>query len=269
MKTLLIDAGNSSLKWAMLDGDMLLKQTSIGYADRTPVQVIKEVLKAHQGDCNSLLMVTVLGRDFVSKTKGLAADNSIDFNNIESKQELAGIKNAYLQAHKLGADRLVGMIAAYDLLKVSNSENKAFIVIDSGTATTVDAVNKDGEHLGGVIMPGLNLCTDSLLKNTKLLPLWNKAYQDFKPDCFCKETTQAIASGSLIGLAGAIDGICLKMEKEMLVNEYKQKVGINKIICGGNANKLIPHLGLDYQLQDDLLMQGLKVIHNGFLVPTQ
>jgi type III pantothenate kinase len=262
MKTLLIDAGNSSLKWAFLDGDTLTTHVSVQYADdKAPIDVFKNILALHKSSFNEVLMVTVLGEKFTKKAQKISTQYQISFNNIESIQQLGGITNAYIEPQKLGADRFVVMIASQHLINSSNKINKAFIVVDSGTATTIDAVDQQGRHLGGVILPGLHLCTNSLLDNTELLPLFNEASKHFSANCFSKETSQAIASGCLLGLAGAIDGICNRMEKEIIGSDLNKDQQLDRIICGGNANHLMPYFQLDYQLQENLVMQGLKLIN--------
>ncbi|MEE9327588.1 MAG: type III pantothenate kinase [Cocleimonas sp.] len=261
MKTLLIDVGNSSLKWALCDGDTLSAQVPIQYADKTPIDVFKDILELHKSVCDEVMMVTVLGVKFAQQAKELGAQYQFSWNNIESIRQLGGITNAYIEPQKLGSDRFVGMIASQYLVNSSDQTNKAFIVVDSGTATTIDAVDQQGKHLGGVILPGLHLCANSLLDNTELLPLFNEASKTFSANCFSKETSQAIASGCLIGLAGAIDGICNRMEKEIIDNDQNKEQRLDKIICGGNAKHLMPYFQLDYQLQENLLMQGLKVIN--------
>lgn len=264
MKTLLIDAGNSSLKWALLEGDTQTTQVPVQYADKPPIDVFKDILEIHKHVCDVVLMVTVLGKKFITQAKSLSALYQISLNNIESVRQLGGITNAYKETHKLGADRFVAMIGSNQVINSlthnSIGSNKAFIVVDSGTATTIDAVDQQGKHLGGVILPGLHLCTNSLLDNTELLPIFNESSKVFTADCFSKETSQAIASGCLIGLAGAIDGICNKMSKEMLGRDQNKKQ-LDKVICGGNAKHLMPYFRQDYQLHENLVMEGLKLIN--------
>ena len=254
MKTLLIDAGNSSIKWALSSttSSSLTKQQRVYYANKPAVECLGAVLKQVLSDCDSLVIVSVLGDNFIKQAENLATRSSISFKNISSQEELAGVRNAYTETHKLGADRFVGMIAAHHLSK------SATIVIDVGTATTIDAIDKSGQHLGGLILPGSKLCADSLLKNTAQLSEFNDAEVQ-APVLFSKETTQAISSASVFGLAGAIDSICEKMEAE-INNNSKQE--ISRILCGGGAENLLPFMQGDYQHHDDLLMIGLQKLVN-------
>ena len=253
MNTLLIDAGNSSLKWAVLKKDgSLTTQEKVFYADKTPLQCFENLINKQSQQCNALLMVSVLGSDFAKNVEALTAKASMQFYSVKSQKKLAGLKNAYAEPHKLGADRFVAMIAAYHL-----GNKEACIVIDAGTATTIDAIDANGQHLGGLILPGIQLCSSSLLENTALLPLWNKDDETFTPELFSKETSQAIASASVIGLAGAIESICSKMANELLVDSSQP---IKRILCGGDAEAILPFMESDYEHQKDLLMIGLKTI---------
>ena len=274
MKTLLIDAGNSHLKWAMLSDDeisgdkALSEQISISHQYELPIEVFEKIVTANK-DGHAIIMVSVLGGTFSRAAKKIALEQQMEFIEVTSEKELSNIKNGYKDPTKLGADRFVGIISAYHMHNTSTNDKHACIIIDSGTATTIDAVDKNGKHLGGVILPGLNLCSDSLLENTELLGLWGNEANKFTPECFSTETTQAIASGCLLGHAGAIEHICNMMEQELIkksrdANENKEdkeeKVEVKRVICGGAAESLLPYMEDKYDLQQNLLMLGLKVI---------
>ena len=270
-KKLLIDAGNSSLKWALLEvhpptfkGCLSSKMHSVLYAEKSPRDVFKDVLAMQQiSDIDTVVMVSVLGDDFSYSSKELCTQYSLELALVKSTAQLAGITVAYNQPHKLGADRLVAMIAARHL-----ANNHACIVVDAGTATTIDAVDAQGQHLGGLILSGLDLCSQSLLKNTELLASRNDSKQSFEPKLFSSDTKQAIASGSLFGLAGAIDTICLSMEKE-IQNKLMDSIAIKKFICGGSAKELTPYLKTEFIFMEDLVMQGLKIISTTALTTKQ
>lgn len=255
MLVLLVDAGNTCLKWSYLEGGEISSQQRIYYQSAKPIEAYKKLLVNQLKSCKKVVMVSVLGDAFNLEAERMTKDYSVVFKNIESRYQLANVKNSYLEPEKLGADRFVSLIAAYHLEGIGR---RPCLIIDSGTATTIDAINSDGEHLGGLILPGLNLCRSSLLDNTKLLPQWNKEGLNKAPTLFAKETTEAITSASFFGLAGAIDSICRRMEKEIVSKQGDFKVG--KIISGGNASQLLPYLEDDYQLHDNLIMIGLSVV---------
>lgn len=252
MKKLLIDAGNSSIKWSVLDNGKLSNSQSRVYNDVSPNRVIEEVLEMQlkATGIDTIVMVSVLGNSHLQIIEEFTTRLSLKFIHVKSAIQLAGVTNAYNEFHKLGADRLVAMIAAYH-----SNKGQASIIVDSGTATTIDAVDAQGQHLGGVILSGLDLCSSGLLKNTEMLAIFNAGKDKIEPNVFSTDTKQAIASGSLFGLAGAIENICTKME-----DEINGTAPIKMIICGGSAPKLLPYLSEKFQHHEDLIMQGLKVI---------
>ena len=260
MKTFLIDAGNSSLKWSILsDNGALTAQQKVFYTNEAPLHYFETLIKKQSSECDALLMVSVLDNDFSKNAESITTQASMSFHNISSQKQLSGITNAYLEPHKLGADRFVAMIAAYQLInaKYNTHDKEPCIVIDAGTATTIDAIDKNGQHLGGLILPGTKLCSASLLENTVLLPQWNDDDEVFSPTLFSTETTQAIASASVLGLAGAVENICSKMANELLGSSTQP---IKRVICGGDAKIILPFMESDYEYQMDLLMFGLKII---------
>ena len=259
MNTLLIDAGNSNIKWSLLDKGQLDKMKSRAYNKVRPISVYQEILTQSLKDfkVSEVVIVSVLGDKFIEEAKEYALSSVDNFINVKSEPRLAGVTNSYNDFSKLGADRFVAMIAAHHL---DNSEKKtSTIVVDSGTATTIDAVDMHGQHLGGVILSGLDLCSQSLLENTELLPLFNKERETFEPNIFSSDTTQAISNGSLYGLAGAITHISFLMEKEIMKRDNNAG-NINKIITGGAAKKLHPYIDRTFKIHNNLLMMGLKVI---------
>lgn len=252
MKTLLIDAGNSSLKWASLKNGELSGQVSQPYENKMPQQLVERLLNSKRGKLDKLIIASVLDDAFMQDVESLCKKNSILCQSVKSVKEMDGLKNAYDEPEKLGVDRFVAMLGARFLYP-----DHASIIIDIGTAATIDAVKANGQHLGGLILPGSILCRDSLLKNTALLEKWSKTYNQLKVDIFSTETTQAIASASVLGLAGAIESIVSKMKSDERMADQKK---IKTILCGGGAEMIIPYLESDFNYHKNLLMVGLQAI---------
>jgi len=260
MQTLLVDAGNTSIKWSYLEKNVISKQRCYFYNDQSPISLFDKILSKKKEECTKVILVSVLGNIFNEKAAYIAKTAALAFTNIKSKSRLANVKNSYIEPEKLGADRFVAMIAAYHLVNNDKQDRKACIIIDSGTATTIDAIDVNGYHLGGLILPGLTLCQSSLLDNTQQLSDWNRQGLEITPTIFAKETTEAIISASIFGLSGAIDNICKMMEIEIC--NLNQKNTVDRIICGGGAKKVLPYIDSGYSHQEDLIMIGLSVILN-------
>ena len=251
MTSLLIDAGNSSAKWCLLTNNKLSKLQRCDYNDKPPHQSVNKLINQYANDVDGVFIVSVLGEDFIKQLQENCFLNQLPLHNITAQKELAGVLNGYDDPLKLGADRLLAMIGA----KHHYPKDHAFIVIDSGTATTIDALDASGNHWGGLILPGVDLCTQSLLKNTQQLPLWGSDKANAAPELFAKNTSQAIQSASVLGLAAAIDSVSQAMKQEL-----GSSIQITKVVCGGNVEILRPHLKSSYEFNKNLIMLGLKVI---------
>jgi type III pantothenate kinase len=244
---LLIDAGNSRIKWAKCVDMHLLEDGAILHQENA-LPLLQKFLTQHRPQ--RIILVHVLGSDFEYGIKQYAKVHSIPLLIVHSHSDAYGIHTHYLQPQRLGADRFVAMAAAYQV-----TQQHACIVIDCGTAVTVDAVNPLGEHIGGMIYPGLQLCKESLTQKAKNLKKLDSTTEKMLDPC-AKETLSAINSGCHYGLSAAIDGMCQKMEQKMTCD-------ITKILCGGDSTviyNLLPQR--NYKLTPDLVIQGLKLIAN-------
>jgi len=251
---LLVDAGNSRLKWAMLDAGKRSQQLAQDYSKDSAERLLIDLL-AEKSVAN-LILVSVLGELFSKKIQQYCQQHTIELTLIYSQSEAYGVKNSYREPQRLGADRFVGLIAAHHLRPDTHC-----ITISCGTAVTIDAITAQGKHLGGLILPGLQQFSDQLIKKTALLTSENTT----KISLFSNNTADALTSGSIFGLVEAINGISSRMEGELLkMNHLKgsqQTMNpVQIIICGGDAKIIHPYLSESVQREDDWLMQGLQLI---------
>jgi type III pantothenate kinase len=147
--------------------------------------------------------------------------------------------------HEVGADRLVNAVAAYDRIR------DTCIVIDFGTAITYDAVSADGEYLGGIISPGVEISIEALSERAAKLPNVELA----EPRSLIgKSTVDAIRSGIAYGFAGQVEGIVGRLRVE-LGEDAKA------IATGGLARVVVPFIRETIDEVDDLLtLIGLRLI---------
>ena len=258
--TLLVDCGNTFIKWCLLDGDDLTDQQSEYHKDTSVLETFKNIVDSQASHCDSIVMVSVLGEVFLAGAKRIAADVDLDFLEAASEDDIVNVKNGYAKPEQLGNDRLVAMIGAYELI----DKHQACIVIDSGTATTIDAVDETGLHLGGVIFPGFDLSMKSLSSNTEQLPRFDSSEQSIERDGFAVDTNEAIASGCLLSLASSIDGICNKMQHQLVMRSSQDTLEVRRIICGGGSKAVLTHLEQNYEYRENLVMLGLKKIKRSF-----
>lgn len=242
MTTLLVDAGNSRLKWAELDAaGGFSAQQALAYAGRPALESFINLLDSYS-EVRHVTLVHVLTHLFEESVVETCAERGIHLQIARSAASAYGITSGYQAPQALGADRFVGLVAAHYLV-----DRKACIVIDCGTAVTIDAVEKNGHHLGGLIMPGLQLSADALIARAQ-----NPLSLSFEhPTIFADGTARAIGGGCLFGLVGAIEGICQRMQHAM-------SAPLVRILTGGDAEHLRPWMPGDCLIIPDLLMQGLR-----------
>lgn len=158
----------------------------------------------------------------------------------------APIENRYDPADALGADRLANAIAASEELE------ETCLVVDAGTAMTVDAVSADGpEILGGAILPGIALSAAALSRGTALLPVFE--ITDMGP-AIGTSTRTAMSSGVLRGLAGAIDRLVADIWKELGADTPV-------LATGGDASRFAALCTTDMQVRPHLTLVGLAVAY--------
>jgi type III pantothenate kinase len=145
---------------------------------------------------------------------------------------------------ELGADRLVNAIAAYDRI------GGPCIAVDFGTALNYDVVSAEGEYLGGVISPGVEISIEALTQRAAALP---KVKLEPPRAAIGKGTREAIQSGVIYGYAGQVDGIVARLREE-LGDEA------TAIATGGWAKAIVPHCEQIDELDDLLTLKGLLLI---------
>ena len=149
------------------------------------------------------------------------------------------------EAEKTGVDRVINIAAAYEQM------GKACVVVDAGTAITVDCCNDNGDFLGGAIAPGVSMMLDALHEKTALLP---RVEFEVPTDVFGKTTREAILEGVYYGVRG--------MVKE-LVEQYALKLGQwpEIIATGGDAAKLFEGWELIHAVSPDLTIYGIALAY--------
>ena len=154
-----------------------------------------------------------------------------------------GLKIQYRNPAEVGSDRIADAIAAVDLFP-----NQDLIIVDFGTATTVEAIRKDGTYLGGMILPGVRLSMEALESRTAKLP----SVEIVAPTAVVgRSTSESIQSGLYFGNLGAIGFAIERIAREEFEGERPRVIG-----CGGFSS-LFRDSGLFDQIIPDLLLRGL------------
>lgn len=236
---LLIDAGNTRIKWALAAPDAApgdwVAHDAVTHAE------LARLRAAWAGRGVTRVVVSnVAGPTLHAELVALFDDAlpAVRPTWFTSRAELAGLRNRYRNPTQLGSDRFAAALGARTL-----APGKALIVATCGTATTVDAVSAAGEFIGGMIVPGLGMMLASLARGTAQLP--QVAPDVATPPAFADNTSDAILSGCLAAQAGAIERACAALPADLC------------IVSGGAAARIAPLLQAPHWMLDNIVLVGL------------
>lgn len=249
MTTLLIDLGNTALKWTTLDEPdnphTIVHRGSTNFKE----ELYKLWLTLHP---TRIIGCTVAAPVVAFSLTKFFNDHGINWNWVRPQEVFHGgfiLKNDYSNPRQLGADRWYAAIGAVDTLS-----NEALLVVHTGTATTVDSIVKDKEGVyafkGGRIAPGPSLMQDCLANGIPSLPADLGKYAVF-PAC----TSEAIATGIVDSQVGLI----LRAQHTML----KQGIVPRVVLAGGAAQFIAPYLReeiADLIVRHNLVLHGLAAL---------
>lgn len=156
-----------------------------------------------------------------------------------------GMALRYDNPREIGADRLVNAVAAFDRFADS------CVVVDFGTAITFDPVSRDGEYLGGLIAPGVEISLEALTERAAKLP---KVDLVEPRELIGKSTVEALRAGVIYGFAGLVDGILVRLRAELGDD-------LEVIATGGLAHVVVPSCREVSEIDDLLTLTGLRLIH--------
>ncbi|MGL5987040.1 MAG: type III pantothenate kinase [Burkholderiales bacterium] len=232
---LLIDCGNTRVKWMLHNGEAPVARGSVLHDEMHLLEHEWDRLPSPERvvGCN------VAGDEVAHSIELLTRAWRLQPYWLTPQARQSGVSNRYRQPGQLGADRWAALIAARHLLQDN------CLVACAGTALTVDALTAEGEFLGGIIAPGFRLMREALAGNTADLGLLAGCFSAF-PD----NTADAIHSGVVQALVGAVS----RMAEEMRLLGFATKTCI---LSGGDAHLLRPHLNMKVVLVDNLVLEGL------------
>lgn len=236
---LLVDAGNTRIKWALAAPGAPLGAWTL----------LDAVSHAGLDDAATTWRRAGVTRAIVSNVAGAAVRERIAqvlpagvaVEWFASTGERAGLRNGYRNPAQLGCDRFAAAIGARAL-----APGQDVIVATCGTATTVDALSADGRFIGGMILPGLALMAGSLARNTAQLPAVTPGAAP--PPLFGDNTDDAIVSGVLSAQAGAIERACAA---------HGPHGAGACIVSGGAASYIAQVLKFPHQVVDNIVLVGL------------
>jgi type III pantothenate kinase len=243
---LLIDIGNTRVKWATTDGANLSAQQAVVRSDVDYEQLAAAVMGGIEP--SRIVVSNVAGRVVEQEiTRALTERTSASIEFVRSTSSACGVTNAYPQPERLGTDRWMSVIAAHRLAG-------AACIASFGTAMTIDAVTAEGRHLGGVIVPGPQLMVDSLLTKTSNIAAHSIGGQ-VADGLFADNTLGAIHQGALNACAALV-------EKAYAFSAERMNTKPALILSGGAGEQVAKVLTLPLRFVSDLVLRGLAVVAN-------
>ena len=238
---LLIDQGNTRLKWVLARAGEI-DEKSAGQGG------LEAFMQACRHDASILpaevLISRVAGREEARALADFCASHwGLKAQLLESTTQRGGVRNAYREPKMLGVDRwlaIVGAVACY---------GSPVVIWDLGTATTLDAVDESGQHLGGMIYPGPATMLGSLGRDTKLMVPADLEDAAVLPG---RSTAACISNGVFAAQVGALNQFLRNISAEM---DGEPEL----VVTGGAANWILPVLDFEYIHDSWLVFRGMLV----------
>lgn len=235
---LLIDIGNENVKWKLGVRNGLFPSLRSEMARNLELQF------SELEGVSSVFFVNVADRACANELRDYASERwQAPATQVVSASEQCGVRNSYRNFEELGADRWVTLIGARSI------HTGAAIIVDCGTAVTVDALSADGEFLGGSILPGYSLSQKSLWQSAPGI----SEFHDLAPNLPARSTVEAVSSGVVFAIAGGVD---------LLVRKYSQYVDDSPklLLTGGGCSLVAQHSSYSFEEVPNLALIGLEVI---------
>lgn len=249
---LALDIGNTQITMGVFKKDKLLFISRL-HTDKlkTPDQYaadIKAIIDINGVDISSVdasILCSVVPHLTIYVSRAIKKLTGLDTVTVESGLD-APIKTKENLRSQMGGDLAVSAVAAINLYSYPA------IVADIGTATTLLVIDNQGCTLGGVIAPGPVISLNALTERSALIPSIDIKAPD---KIICEDSVGALQSGIVAATAAMLDGMCLRIEEEL---GYK----CDLIITGGLSHIIAPLCKRDYILDENLLLEGLRILYH-------
>ena len=235
----LLDIGNTRTKYCKVDSSNT--RSSVQFL--TNNNLTKHFLNNKLCGSTKVILASVADEQLTEVVRSWCLKNNSDFHRVLSEENKNGVTSAYEDPSKLGVDRWLALVGAVKLFP-----NKNVLIIDSGTATTVDYISGEGKHVGGWILAGLNTLISSVLSETAKV----KANKSEIPSLgFGINTSENVNNAAWAATIGTIHLAISELNRlEHVIDEV--------IITGGNALSISTLLTHQHKVIDDLVFAGLQ-----------
>ena len=242
--TLLVDIGNTRVKWATMHGSKQSRMQAAAHEDSG--LALRALVRDAPRDVSRVIVVSVVD-EALSRVLDAAVRRRFDIapEYISSTRRACGVTNSYRDTWRLGADRWVSAIGAYAL-----AGGRGVVIANAGTALTIDAVTAGGRHRGGAIAPGPKVMVESLLSGTHGIRRRAQGGDASVRSLFATDTASALAAGSQFAAAAFIDRAVAEAARA-----FRSRPVL--FLTGGAAPMLKRHLVTHAREVPDLVLRGL------------
>jgi type III pantothenate kinase len=236
---LLLDIGNTCLHWACADGSGLGDQHVVRHGGGVPLDLLAawETL-----DPPRRLIASHVAAPDVTRAVGQVARAywGLEVQSVQTGARFGDLRIAYPDPSRFGVDRWLGLIGG----RAMGAD--PLLVLDAGTAVTFDLALADGEHLGGLILPGIEMMRGSLLSGTSIPRIESEPTEAL----WANDTGPAVAAGSLHAIAALASRLYDRLSDHA-------RAAPHLLLTGGDAERLIPVLDRPHRHVPDLVLRGL------------
>jgi type III pantothenate kinase len=249
MTTLLVDIGNTRVKWAILRDARLGSMRAAAHENSG--LALRALLRRAPRDVNRIVVVSVVD-EALSRVLDAAARRRFHLTPeyVRSTRRAHGVTNHYRDTWRLGADRWVSAVGAHELAR-----GRTAVVANVGTALTIDVITAAGSHRGGAIIPGPATMVASLLSGTHGIRRRAQGGRASLRSLFATDTASALAAGSVFATAAFIDRALLEAGRHGGRPLF--------LLTGGGAAALKRYLKSPARVVPDLVLRGLAVFAQG------
>ncbi|NOT10965.1 MAG: type III pantothenate kinase [Methylococcaceae bacterium] len=242
MTKMLVDIGNTRIKWGLANGQVINSGHPIVHKQLSQNELFDSWKNISPPDSLAISCVsTIKLLELVKSVANKLWPNIVIFL-AKSKSKAFGVSNAYIDPERLGVDRWLSLLAARRHYPGNTC------IVDCGTAITIDVMDAEGRHQGGVISPGLSLMKNSLAQGTDAL----RFDQNHYPVGLAQSTDAAIHTGTIWSATGLI---------EHAFNQQEENATL--ILTGGDAELIAEQLVCKPIVDVDLVLRGLAIMSTG------
>jgi len=243
-RVLVIDAGNSRMKWGLRGPHGWV---TLGVTPNSEIGALSLRDWHNLPPPARAVGVNVAGEAARVRIEAQLARWRVTPEWLTASESACGVTNRYAPPAQLGADRWASLVAAWRRSTATDLFPPACVVVNAGTAVTIDALDVDGVFRGGLILPGLRLMLRSLAENTSGLKVQAGAFRPF-PD----NTADAIYTGAVQAVCGAVEQMRRRIDAD--------PGHVRCYLAGGAAPEIGSHLDPPVEVIDNLVLEGVLAL---------